>query len=100
MINLNLYQQENTSNLSMDSENEKQPTRPLHINASLKSVYRQLKPPLVTQKLFDDLSICIAFQMLLFLANEHVINIFFFIIFIELAQDEKPEWHSILQIST
>lgn len=42
------------------------------INASLKSIYKQLRPPLVTQKLFDDLSICIVFQMLLFLANEHV----------------------------
>ena len=45
------------------------------INASLKSIYKQLRPPLVTQKLFDDLSICIVFQMLLFLANEHVTKI-------------------------
>ena len=42
------------------------------INASLKAIYKRLRPPLVTQKLFDDLSICIVFQMLLFLANEHV----------------------------
>lgn len=43
----------------------------LNINASLKEIYKQLRPPLITQKVFDDLSICIVFQMLLFLANEH-----------------------------
>ena len=54
------------------------------INASLKSIYKLLRPPLVTQKLFDDLSICIVFQMLLFLANEHVsvLSLFFYFVFI------------------
>jgi len=47
----------------------------LHINASLKSIYQQLKPPMISQRVYDDLSICIVFQMLLFLANEHVNNI-------------------------
>ncbi|RNA45055.1 Condensin complex subunit 2 [Brachionus plicatilis] len=41
------------------------------INASLKEIYKQLRPPLISQKVFEDLSVCIVFQMLLFLANEH-----------------------------
>ncbi len=42
------------------------------VNASLKNIYKKLIPPLVSQKVYDDLSICIVFQMILFLANEHV----------------------------
>ena len=44
------------------------------INASLRDIYKKLRPPLVSQKVYDDLSICIVFQMILFLANEHVIS--------------------------
>lgn len=43
----------------------------ISINASLKTLYKALRPPLISQRVFDDLSICIVFQMLLFLANEH-----------------------------
>jgi hypothetical protein len=53
----------------------KQKNNENRINASLKVIYSQLKPPVVSQKVYDDLSICIVFQMILFLANEHVINI-------------------------
>lgn len=53
------------------------------VNASLKDIYKQLRPPLISAKVFEDLSICIAFQILLFLANEHVsfeyYKIFFFL---------------------
>ncbi len=65
--------QENVDD-SMATDQNKTPT--MHsankINASLKTIYNQLKPPMVSQRVFDDLSICIVFQMLLFLANEHV----------------------------
>lgn len=77
--NRSLSKQENTINSDKtmadetDAENlSKRSKSVTKINASLKSIYKQLRPPLVTQKLFDDLSICIVFQMLLFLANEHV----------------------------
>lgn len=43
----------------------------LEVNASLKNIYKQLIPPLITQRVYDDLSVCIVFQMILFLANEH-----------------------------
>ncbi|CAF0720587.1 unnamed protein product [Brachionus calyciflorus] len=53
---------------SISAEKSKQT---YNIKASLKDIYHQLKPPYITQKVYDDLSICIVFQMLLFLANEH-----------------------------
>lgn len=61
---------------SMNTSNQGEKTLnatkgPLNIRASLKNVYKQLRPPLITPKVFDDLSVCICFQMLLFLANEH-----------------------------
>lgn len=43
----------------------------VNVNASLKAIYRQLIPPLIKQKEYDDLSSSIVFQMVLFLANEH-----------------------------
>lgn len=55
------------------NESEK---KTLDVNASLKAIYKQLIPPLITQRVYDDLSICIVFQMVLFLANEHVSNKF------------------------
>lgn len=42
------------------------------ISCTLSSVYLLMKPPLINQRTYDDLSIAIVFQMLLFLANEHV----------------------------
>jgi len=41
------------------------------ICASLKDIYNRLRPPVISQRVFEDLSVCIVFQMLLFLANEH-----------------------------
>ncbi len=77
----------NETNTSLNCTN-KQNNNELNINASLKHVYKQLIPPLITQRVYDDLSICIVFQMILFLANEHVsiqliflVNCFFFIRF-------------------
>jgi condensin complex subunit 2 len=63
----------NSSNLDVtNDQNAKASSRKkVDIHASLKAVYKLLKPPLISAKLFDDLSICIVFQMLLFLANEH-----------------------------
>jgi hypothetical protein len=42
------------------------------IKASLRELYKQLKPPLISKRVYDELSVCIVFQILLFLANEHV----------------------------
>lgn len=56
---------------SESMEITKRHTEP-RVSASLKEIYRQLKPPLISQRVYDDLSICICFQMILFLANEHV----------------------------
>ena len=69
-----LYQQENIDeqNKTGLSDGNSSKAGGLQIKASLKNVYRMLKPPIVTQRVFDDLSICIVFQMILFLANEHV----------------------------
>jgi hypothetical protein len=61
------------SGLNDGLDASKQRVLNLKINASLKEIYRQLKPPVITQRVYDDLSICIVFQMILFLANEHVI---------------------------
>lgn len=58
-----------SSNESLDKTKSLQP----RIHASLSDIYRQLKPPVISQRVYDDLSICIVFQMILFLANEHVI---------------------------
>lgn len=49
----------------------KQKSSSLEVNASLKNIYKQLIPPLISQRIYDDLSVCIVFQMILFLANEH-----------------------------
>lgn len=64
---------ENINNSANDTNNSllKQKSSALEINASLKTIYKQLIPPLVSQRVYDDLSICIVFQMILFLANEH-----------------------------
>jgi hypothetical protein len=48
------------------------------IKASLREVYKQLKPPLISKRVYDELSVCIVFQILLFLANEHVSFFFSF----------------------
>jgi len=66
--------QENLNNLLSNESNSsfsKQNGSVLEIKASLKNIYTQLRPPLITQRVYDDLSICIVFQMILFLANEH-----------------------------
>jgi hypothetical protein len=42
------------------------------IDCQLSDIYKQLRPPLIKQQTFEDLSVSIVFQMLLFLANEHV----------------------------
>lgn len=42
------------------------------VNSSLKAIYMKLRPPLISQRVYEDLSVCIVFQILLFLANEHV----------------------------
>lgn len=60
---------ETSRNDSMDISKQKNVEN--KINASLKVIYSQLKPPVVSQRVYDDLSICIVFQMILFLANEH-----------------------------
>lgn len=64
---------ENINNSANDTNNSllKQKSSALEVNASLKNIYKQLIPPLISQRVYDDLSICIVFQMILFLANEH-----------------------------
>lgn len=76
-----MYQQENTTatesslNASKDASAVKR-----RICASLKDIYNRLRPPVISQRVFEDLSVCIVFQMLLFLANEHVKNVYFYVI--------------------
>jgi hypothetical protein len=53
----------NTNSNSSNSKN---------VNSSLRAIYRQLKPPVISQRVYDDLTVCIVFQIILFLANEHV----------------------------
>jgi hypothetical protein len=67
----------NNNNTSMNDDTlsktrMQQPGQFTNVNSSLKSIYKQLKPPLISQRVYDDLSACIVFQILLFLANEHV----------------------------
>ncbi len=77
-----MWQQENVNDLTansstLGSENDgKTPGAGKKINASLKALYKQLRPPLISQKLYTDLSSCIVFQMILFLANENVMHYF------------------------
>jgi hypothetical protein len=42
------------------------------VDSSFRDIYFQMKPPLISTKTYNDLSVSIAFQTLLFLANEHV----------------------------
>jgi hypothetical protein len=42
------------------------------IDCQLIDIYKQLRPPLIKQQAYENLSISIVFQMLLFLAEEHV----------------------------
>jgi hypothetical protein len=69
-----------TVNNSMNDETLSKSRMPgsqnTNVNSSLKKIYKQLRPPLITQRVYDDLSACIVFQILLFLANEHVRNEF------------------------
>lgn len=63
-----IFKQENMNNSNYSQYSNSN----LNVNASLKDVYKQLTPPLISQRVYDDLSICIVFQLILFLANEHV----------------------------
>jgi hypothetical protein len=44
----------------------------IQIDSSLQFIYARLKPPLISQQTYKDLSVSIVFQVLLFLANENV----------------------------
>jgi hypothetical protein len=52
---------------------------PNKIDCQLIDIYKQLRPPLIKQQTYENLSISIVYQILLFLAEEHVrIKIIFF----------------------
>lgn len=77
-----MYQQENTTatESSLNQSKDASAAVKRRICASLKDIYNRLRPPVISQRVFEDLSVCIVFQMLLFLANEHVKNVYFYVI--------------------
>lgn len=43
-----------------------------NVRTTLKEVYGKLRPPLISERLFNEISVPIVFQVVLYLANEFV----------------------------